>query len=604
MSSFSEARNQLAFIFQKNQVLQKQKEVLQCFQQYPSLAAERFETHEGGHATSSMMPMSLIISEYDLSQVDIQFLKEIYYQYPTVLKEPQGKNEELPIHFACKKCSKMPPELIQFLAETYPEGLSFVSKYNNLPVEYVLSSLRFGSMDRKLDILRLLLKLYPESILKKTQIRCYDLNMLELAFNQGYRVEVMKCILEYCPKHILEKAILYGSDMTMEKIQQFVQPLLPHLTLLDCQPYAWKSDAFLEILRLVRSNTSITKLALSFPFRAIMRDRNLQRALQSLLEDNTTLKCLSLVHNKGNTLLTRDSDGGTEDNDQVLVQSLVNGLKHNNTLTELRLNNFQWNGASAEHTQQADTSLLELLVYAPNTLKLGGCRICGNLSNPPANFPGTESRLRHFEMLGEGRDCYIQRESIRDLYAFLSHILYLETVSIRCRHSYGTEGSVDTTDALIGILQQTNVHKIICQAPIQIEPFCRALENNATLKQLEIIGETNLPEEQFAALLALLRQNTTLEAVHFPGLQGSKHFIKINHLARLNKFGRKRVRHPAMNLAVLVVLLVAVKKDESQPLKTEEDRCDVLYGLLRECPSLWSGSLETEEKVVFRILME
>lgn len=181
---------------------------------------------------------------------------------------------------------------------------------------------------------------------------------------------------------------------------------------------------------------------------------------------------------------------------------------------------------------------------------------------------------------------------------------------------------------------------------MDLRPFCEALKTNNTLSKLSCHVETLMDKEQISSLIhALKHHNTSVE--HVLGIERgmmrnskyerTKMSLDVSFYATLNRFGREKARNSATNIGEFVTLLSAIntssvdssdgslewpydrellndddsiisflgveKSGEYDSVLSEREdskyfdlSLSVLYGLLLECPGLWSGNNPVQRK--------
>jgi hypothetical protein len=153
------------------------------------------------------------------------------------------------------------------------------------------------------------------------------------------------------------------------------------------------------------------------------------------------------------------------------------------------------------------------------------------------------------------------------------------------------------------LLQQGKLQKLHVSHGfyIDLEPqIVDTLKKNTSLQVLHVEclsssshGKRTM-ETTLATLAHILKSNTTLCDILVPSWtkdSPNKDGRYIYHTTRLNRFGRHRASdiHTTHYDLVQILSHVSSEKNEedAELLSTPLERLDVLYGLLRELPSLW-----------------
>jgi ankyrin repeat protein len=114
------------------------------------------------------LPLMLALS----SDSSLTLVKLLVNAYPKAL-QLTDRNDRLPLHIAI--CSGAPFNVIEFILNEYPKAATIYDSYfyyddrikNNLPIHYALSPSFRNEIS--IDIIKLLLAVYPESILQKSR---------------------------------------------------------------------------------------------------------------------------------------------------------------------------------------------------------------------------------------------------------------------------------------------------------------------------------------------------------------------------------------------------------------------------------------------------
>jgi len=162
-------------------------------------------------------------------------------------------------------------------------------------------------------------------------------------------------------------------------------------------------------------------------------------------------------------------------------------------------------------------------------------------------------------------------------------------------------GNSTITRALVSLLERNTLESIrLERATIQYEIFFETLKHtNTSLRRMNVVECVDSEIKRKALAKRLMEYNTSLQDVRLRSYSGGTDaavYDQIEYLTNLNRFGRCQARNPRTRLTSFVNLLhdanvrSVVSRSRGQDYTAKLDSIHMLFGLLRECPSIWSGT--------------
>jgi hypothetical protein len=409
----------------------------------------------------------------------------------------------------------------------------------------------------------------PESPAPHRKSRNCDVGNLALqeAIDKGLGREAIEHIVNSYPTDERRLEIRSGS-LGMDEMSALL-PLMSRVETFGCAPTKWKTfAAFLFTLQSLQENksiTNITRLAIPAEFK-----------LQEELAQAHTAVCRFLCRNTTVKSIVLSTDGflnPTTYQDDVWLSTFSLALRVNQCIRSLTLTMMSLS-EDALINFMADGS-------APESLTL-----CFVHVKPK---PFDNSRL---QMPGEWEYSRVQRLEVLAMdwrgTAFATDLpVMLQRMPLVRRLVYGLTPEENTfTSQAVAIIEREKILELILLCPdLDCEPICEALKHNKTMQSCSLIGMLGSARNCALLLGVLENYNTTLKKCCDPFfIRQSEHLL---YWTTLNMFGRAEAREPNTSLKAFVGLLS--KACCRSELKTLIGQVNVCFGLLRECPSLWTA---------------
>lgn len=152
------------------------------------------------------------------------------------------------------------------------------------------------------------------------------------------------------------------------------------------------------------------------------------------------------------------------------------------------------------------------------------------------------------------------------------------------------------TEAIATLLRRNSLECIrIENVSLQHETIFDVLKHdNTSLRRMYMVGCVDSNDKR-KDLVDVLLQNTSLQDIPIRSYGGdSTTYEKIDYWTKLNRFGRRIARNPRTSLKKFVSMLHDANvrsgvSSRDQDHLAQITRAQLLYGLLRECPSIWCG---------------
>ena len=555
--------------------------MLYLLQRFPVLASQVYDWDYNlfwKHGNEWSSPLSFLL----VAGAKLEIIQAVYNLYPAALWQPSGIHRDLPLHFACR--FGVSEDVLMFLLAKFPVAVTVSNLSGMLPIHCAMGKKEvfpYGKFKHaRLETIRLLLEIYPQSLLKEENEKQFT--PLQLAFNHGYSFQVVDYMISKLPDQVEEFKLIAGCyhklfgvkvDLTESEL---ICKLLPKLRRFQCQPTRWETEGLVRLLVALQQNKSINEFQASNISSDVLQDGTVSSALSTLLDQNIALETISLE------MQERDQEEGQTD---TFIRSLGRVFQNNQSLKMLELSNFS-------ATIGTLTGLLAS-ENAPEVVRLNNFLLLqdGNDNMYSCRSPHRNSKLRKLVISGcrvlSGADNSgsLLVPSFLSLLHCIARLPRLTELTLRL--PYFKE--LDITVPLVYLLQNGSLETLAVRGPmIRMEPFCATLRINTTLLHLDypkcLIKKCN--RDLLAKVLE--NHNATLQTVRIGNLSAvetEKECTKILHYTQLNQFGRATVRNPNATKALVVNLLQDVSS--FSPNFQHHETLDIHYGLLRESPSLW-----------------
>jgi len=602
------ARQFLAQFFLKGASFQNLKNpvitedlLLQILRKYPSLASRKYSSFTRGINAYPLV-------HFIYCEAKVNYIKELNDISPEAIATPfvsPSLGNIYPLTAACM-CDKPNLDVITCLAELYPPALVATGGSNDdgcyLPIHAVLRCdwdlppHDFFDEDYCFipeDTVHLLLELSPESAAipyaRNHNAWSHRTALGIAAMNEAFDNRMVESVSEayWKASNELVCSFKFAID-TLHNTRGVLENLCMNLSkvTLDLDTISGHSEE--EISRaacffsLMRRGTAIQQLIILMRLDGPHQPDGFsdQRAMElgNYLEDfvlhNTSVRYLEIAAPALNTnsVSIRFFDG------------LCRGLQSQNFLHTLKLSNFVLDN---------ETSYFLLPRYALKKLVLEHCR------------NSSEWRLQRGDVSTSQMTSLAFENSILSP-AFYSESLHyvigmpkLESVEIRLfsENSLTREWRVTHAECMMGALLDLLAvgrlkHWCSTGVPLDMERLCEALRRNTNLTLFDVDQFSSRDESSILDVLE--NHNTTLTTLGDQLLHvSSATKEKIAFLTNFNKYGRVEARKSNLSVTNLMELLSGptTKAKSSDPTEFCRKPLNVVslqFGLLKECPALWS----------------
>jgi hypothetical protein len=294
-----EASRKLASLLERKCEHRYHQRVVDILQAYPALANKEFHID---HATSSRQPISALPFFHMVAAKGVteEILETVYDLNPQAIATPVQRNWSdmggLPLHHACRHGASA--ETLMFLIQKYPEALwtkvDEDAPYGgeDLPIHLALSGgeISVASID-------ILAKRCPPSLHVKEEKHGYT--PLELALSNGYRPEIISCLIQNLGPELNDLQFRCSSHRYMHpETQQLLESILK----CQVQKSVLEVDtAVPSLLKSVSQSASIIHLDLALPLTLMHdEDSHIWHEIAQILCKNTVLRELCLRTKFGN----------------------------------------------------------------------------------------------------------------------------------------------------------------------------------------------------------------------------------------------------------------------------------------------------------------
>lgn len=577
------------------------REIVSILQTHPEFCDDVFDTpYIPGVAWCR--PLKILL----FAGVDLQTLEEVCKVHSVESMMYQGDVGRPPLHFACAHCvstnnqgGPVTEEAVLFLANQCQGALKFQDRYKEYPLSIALRK------NLSCEIIRHFVDYYPRvlngchndkhgnvplgtAIAHDCSADVMELliNRLQFTLPRSYNAQSLE--LKLYRRDITGTLDLEHSIFIGEMQSQYVMSILmAQFKSLNFKCLGWTRSGLAHFLQCFKTKTSLRVVdQLSLSYDGISHDLGLLLLLQECCQENTGLKRLSLSKcpryedDRISDTITGDSiDNGGHTYNIPMLQAIATGINNNPNFQEIEVNDLCLPDIQ---------SLIDFLLsnIAPPQLKLLNLKLANKSSDQYApNYNDgnnmIESRLESLNLRNPG----LAPASFNHLLLQLSRLPNLKTLCLTSdvrlfRHGCGPLLEFPIiSESLATLLEEgPSLHSLtligfVCDH----ERICKALEKNTLLEHLEIRDNSSYYTEHQKMYLKLLKHhNATLRTLDF----ANGHDPPISYYLILNKFRRIEARDPRTSLSCFINILAAVPSFHHETL---------LYGLLRETPSIWCG---------------
>ena len=559
--------------------------MVDLLQRFPILASQNFDWDYNlfwKHGNEWSSPLSFLL----VAGAKLEVIESVYKLYPAALWQPSGIGRELPLHFACR--FGVSDDVLLFLMAKFPVAVTVSNLSGMLPIHCAIGKKEifpYGKFKHaRLETLRLLVEMYPQSLLKEENEK--QLTPLQLAFSHGYSFQVIDYMISKLPDNVGKFTLaagcyhkLFGVKIDLSEAE-LISKLLPKLSSFKCQPTRWEKCGLVKMMECLQQNQSIVDFQACNLSGDILQGSAASFALENLLDQNTTLETLSLEIRK---IIQDETDTDS------FIRSLPRAFRNGQRLKKLELSNFSATvGALIGFLTSEDTPEV---VHLNNFILIPEDDAAARNSqhSPPKNSKLRKlviSGFRYASQQEGGRTLPASQPTLIPLLSCVARLPRVVELTLRLQHFK----ELDITDPLVHLLKTGSLKTLVVRGPlVQVQPFCDTLRKNTTLYKLDY-PRCFLPRPNRELLAnALETHNATLKAVRISNpnnLLEEKEHQKIRYYTQLNQRGRAIMRHPDAVVAVVVKLLQPL--DDLAATAPQSETLGIYYGLLRESPGLWA----------------
>lgn len=408
----------------------------------------------------------------------------------------------------------------------------------------------------------------------------FDKTELETAFENGDHSATIEYLLQKSKRAMIHKFHIEGAILDLKRVV-VLDHLLPYIEKLDCRPISYTSHGLIHLLRCIRQNRSVKELKLlHLPSQLLASNEKVRSELQNLLQNNESLTTVRISIQQGRieSVFHHEFSASTIGNDNACFRAICMAFRADKLQPNKTKSNIQVLELVDFHVQgQAFCKFLTCPCIPPD-LKFRRFRITGAVEDW---YDYSNSPVKYLTMTG----CALAPQcskGVLDGVAQLPKLLNFNWCAWEYfRRSYGSSYErIDMTDAVMKLLQKGVIESLSSMTSfVVIRSLCDALKTNKSLRMLQL-GSTDIRQEDEHRLLDVLKNNTTLCEI---GRVASE---KVKYYCNLNKYGRSQARDLTTTKPEFVGLLWVA--NESHAFVTDLERSRVLYGLLKEMPTVWS----------------
>jgi hypothetical protein len=410
---------------------------------------------------------------------------------------------------------------------------------------------------------------YP--VVRRNRRNCNVGNLeLQQAIDKELGREAIERIVDTYPTDEQSLEIRSGS-LGIDEVSALL-PLLSRIQTFRCAPTKWKTfAAFLFMLQSLQENTcvtDITRLVIPAEFESQEELAQAHAAVSRFLRRNRTVKSI--------VLSTEGFLDPISHQDDVWLSTFSLALRANRCIRSLTLTMMSFS-EDALINFMADGS-------APESMTLCFVHV------KPRLF--CKSRVH---VPGEWAYCRVQKLEVLAMdwkgTAFATDLpVMLQRMPLVRRLVYGLTPDENTfTSQAAAIIKSDRILELILLCPeLDCEPICEALKHNRTMQSCSLVGMLGCARNCDLLIDVLENYNTSLKKCRDPfSFRDTRQTQHLLYWTTLNMFGREEARRPNTSLKSFVGLLS--KACDRSELRTPIAQVNVCFGLLRECPSLWTG---------------
>jgi hypothetical protein len=536
--------------------------VVETLARFPDLAAEQFNDGTG----ESFHPLVHLM----FTHAGLENIREVYSLCREVLAEPQGIDQNLPLHVACVFDDD---EVTSFLVRAYPLALTKYNKSGMLPLHRAMAKKRLkgGAEKATFALIRLLVNFYPQSAIIPT---ARGMSALDYVLHEGYDIFVLYFFLQSLPQVVQFFTVgnmHHGQPVILDLDKaRVLEKIIPQTQEFRCEPAVWTCEGLLLLLHCLRSNPSATRKVRLQLSTSEMANSECRFAFKQALQTNTHLHQIILV----------GSEQEANEDSSSLLQALWDGVKASPSLQILQF--AQYRGR-----------MLDLITVGHNIVvvdvaHLQFCDIAAAWNPNPEIL--RSSRMTSLTLTS----CAMHPDCLRKLLEQLEQMPLLQTLSLDItgkafQNQVEYKESCDLvkrqfnmTAPILALLRKGTLASLTLGSYplLDFEPLCEELKHNTKLQFLMVPScfETDLKAKEKAILDVLVEHNTTLLEVISSNAQ-------IMHYTTLNAFGRSRVRDATTTRINIIEHICSISLVN---ILNEKQKHSVMYGLLRESPSRWA----------------
>jgi hypothetical protein len=544
-------------------------EVVKLLRKKPFLASEAFQEAASGHSTS---PLSFLIA----GGAPLSVVQEVYKYSPESIFRGWPEDTYPPLMGACH--SGVAHDVISFLVQEFPGALYKKDFDGSLPINIYIRRSPHGP---SYEVTKQMVDLYPESIIIDDRIG-WGLSPIDYALRLDFDIRILELFVERWPKEENDYGLFWDSNsdfypdtISMERVK-ILMTLLPELDFFHSFIDEWSTEGLIYVIDRLAENITVMDLCLRVPYRTLLADDAVVEALLRLLRNNTKITKLTLLGSRGQMRQAGQVD-------DFYFNRVLDAIEANpcGNLQELNLSDFSLTDGQR---------LAEFFISgtAPRIFTFTDVYVANKWVTPVCH---KACRVEKFTI----SYCNIYQPWYQ---GFLNQLQSVTCFKEFILHN-GTTLNLNVTTLLCDILKNAHLLSLkVTGYQVHMRRVAEALKGNTSLLKYSAESSVNLEWKRALIANVMEEHNTTLEWIDLPdpksrnGEQGQR----LAYYSLLNQHGRQKIRK-IIEAQDLIKLITDVNDNTGVALQ-DIARQNILYGLMHENPSFWSGlslSHATEE---------
>ena len=578
----------------------------ELIQKYPGLARKSVFEREVDHQLVDALPIfALATKRIGATWIQHMELLELFYDaFPASLECTSIANTlfRTPLHAACR--SNLHPRVILYMLEKYPQAAMHKHERGGWP------PLTYYLLQRNRNPCKAVVKALVNAAPDTIEFECVDYAKLMpeeeaptqlevpapllLACSQNCSLEILQLLIPSNPKrphvkielsygHIDQVITTEYADLLAKKVSKWVK-------VLQVDDRWFTPEGFALFLSTLADESTVALTTIDI---CVANQRaEVRQALKRLVRQSRNLEKIRV-----RTKPSRDV--GPLDDD-ALLSALVDGLEHSSTIKSLFLGKFRGRSFADLARVLSTCSSMQSIGFSHVTFTSESVEslihgIQQSMDLQAVMFDACDMPKGGMSKIVEAlADCPTLEVLITNLpqadvvpaLAQLSNVTYLHIIpssdgAYRYKH--------ESASSILDLMEtSTNLVRLIVSG-LYLSPsrLYHVLQRNGTLTHLEIHSTRIATKTTKAIVKALRDANTTLETAVVKRENGTTVGKSIGeelmYYLILNLLGRAQIMRPELSTINDVVELLG--RIDSGPFQGD---ARLYYGILRECPSLWS----------------